>query len=437
MKKNHLIVVSIDALVFEDIEYAKTLKTFGKMIENGALIEKVKTIYPSLTHPVHASLITGCPPKITGIASNERFAPGVLDRPWFNHLSEIKCDTILHAAKRHGISVAVCRWPVTANAGENVDYLIPEVMSLDDKGNEDKPLEVYKKLGCAENTLDIVAEAVKRFGFINTHPIYDDFQIFCACEIIKRHKPGLLLTHPGFVDGERHRTGVFTDAVKQAIKTTDRWLEDLYNAVKDAGIEDETDFILLSDHGQINITRSVCVNVLLAEAGYIKVDEFGNMKAWDAYVTSCGASAHVYLSRPDDKTLYNEVYSLLSRMAEDKLYGFEKVFTKKETDERYGLDGDFSFVIETDGFTSFNDDWRRPIVRELDIKDYRYGHGTHGHMPERGPQPTFIGIGPSFKKGAVIANGSILNHAPTMAKILGIELPEAIGHAETEILSSI
>ena len=103
-KNKHLIVVSVDALVFEDLEYAKELPTFGKILRDGALIEKVRTIYPSLTHPVHATMLTGAPAGITGINSNEQFEPGNLSAPWYNFLDEIQCDTILHAAKRtyHG-----------------------------------------------------------------------------------------------------------------------------------------------------------------------------------------------------------------------------------------------------------------------------------------------------------------------------------------------
>ena len=121
-------------------------------------------------------------------------------------------------------------------------------------------------------------------------------------------------------------------------------------------------------------------------------------------------------------------------MAREGLYGFSRVFTREEVKDLYGLDGGFSFVIETDGFTSFSEDWRRPIVRELNISDYRFGHSTHGHMPEKGPQPPFMGMGPSFEKGAVLETGHITNHAPTFARILGVELPEAEGTVEEGIL---
>ena len=121
-------------------------------------------------------------------------------------------------------------------------------------------------------------------------------------------------------------------------------------------------------------------------------------------------------------------------MAEEGIYGFSEVLTEEEMKKRYGLYGDFSFCIETDGFTSFSEDLDRPAVRPLDTSDYRFGHATHGHMPEKGPQPPFLGMGPSFRKGAVLTEGSILDHAPTFAKILGLQLPDADGVPMLQIL---
>jgi len=436
MTNKHLLVISVDAMVYEDLEYARTLPSLGRIIENGAIIERVKTIYPSLTHPVHASIVSGAPAGKTGIVSNARFAPGDLHSPWFNYLDEIKCDTLFHAAKRAGLTTASCTWPVTAKGGDVIDYLVPGVLNEYYVGRDGTdPVSVYCEFGAREELAPIIRDALARFGSEDRHPEYDEVQAFIAKEIIKKYKPNLLFMHPGYVDSARHKTGLFTDAVKHSVKETDRWIGMLLDAAREAGIEDTTDVIVMSDHGQLAITRAIAINALLAERGYIKTNESGEIVCWDAYATSCGLSAEITLSRPDDKELYDSVYSTLCEMANDGIYGFEKVFTVEETNELYGLSGDFSFVIETDGFTSFSEDWRRPFARRLDPIDYRFGRGTHGHMPEKGPQPPFIGMGPSFKKGARVAEGNILNHAPTIAKILGLELRDAEGEAVTEILN--
>ncbi len=429
MKNKHLIVVSVDALVYEDLEYAKNLPMFKKLISEGAMIERVQSIYPSLTHPAHASIMTGCSAGKTGIVSNELFLPGEKNRPWYNYLSQVKCDTIFHAAHRAGLTTAACCWPVTAGDEGVIDYLIAPPMNCDMQGSEDNPLEVYRKLGSRENVNDIVESGLKKFGCGLSHPIVDEFLIYCGAEVIKKHKPNLLLTHPSYVDSARHRTGLFSDLVKEAIEKTDEWLGILWEAVCEAGIEEETDFVVLSDHGHLNFCRIAHPNVLLADAGFIRLDENGELKSWDAYVMHCDLSAQVYLSRPDDKKLWEEVYCFFTNLAKDKVYGFERVFTREDVKSMYGLDGDFSFVLETDGYTAFGEDWNRPLIREMKIKDYHTGYSRHGHMPEKGPQPTFIAMGPSIEKGVVIPRGNILDHAPTFAKILGIQLPDAEGKA--------
>ena len=434
MKEKHLVVVSVDAMVFEDLEYARTLPAFSRLLNEGSLIERVKTIYPSLTHPVHATIMSGCPAGVTGVVCNEVFEPFNEVKRWYNYLDEVHCDTIYHAAKRAGLTTAAISWPVTSCGQEYIDYLVPCALTADFYGLEDRPLDAYRKLGAQEFLMDIIADAVDKYTWANAHPEVDNFMIHCACEVIKRYKPNLLMTHPSLVDSTRHRTGIFSDAVKDAVKETDKWLGMLMDALTEAGIYETTDFIVVSDHGQLNINRRISPNVFLADKGYIKVDEDGKLLSYDAFIQSAGLSAQVYLSRPDDKKLYDEIYKLLSEMAEEGIYGFERVFTVDEVKETYGLSGDFSFVLESDGFTSISEEWVRPVVRTFDLEDYRFGHATHGHMPEKGPQPPFLAAGPSIKKGVTIPTGSIYNHAPTFAKILGVELKDAWGKAVDEIL---
>lgn len=82
----------------------------------------------------------------------------------------------------------------------------------------------------------------------------------------------------------------------------------------------------------------------------------------------------------------------------------------------------FSFVLETDGYTSFSGSWYGPVIRGFDTSDYRFGHATHGHHPDRGPLPTLIAFGPSIKEGAVLKNCRLVDEAPTFAAALGFTM---------------
>ena len=317
---------------------------------------------------------------------------------------------------------------------EFVDYLVPGLMGLDIEGREDDALNVYKEFGLTPCLEEVVEDALGKYGPSLGHPEIDDFSTYIAAEIIRRHKPNLLLTHPGYIDSARHRSGVFSELVCKSLRDTDRWIGMLWDAVCDAGIEDSTDIVVLGDHGQINATRRINTNVFFADKGYIDVDRDGNMLDWRVCAHSTGFSSYVYLKDKSDEKLEEEIYVLLKEMAEENLYGFDQVLTRGEVKERYGLDGDFSFVLETDGFSTFANGWVRPTVAPLDISDYKMGKASHGYLPEKGPQPTFIAAGPSFKKGEIVEFGSILNHAPTYAAALGLELADSVGTKVSEIL---
>ena len=274
----HLVVASIDAMVFEDLEYCKTLPNFSKIMDGASVIERNMTIYPSVTHAVHATLITGNPPGVTGAINNSIFNPDcVTENYWYNFMYQMGCETIFHAAKRAGLTTASASWPMTSNGDSVIDYLVPCALNDDFVGFEENPLDAYRNLGAQECVMPIIEEAVARFGWQNRHPEVEEFQAYCCVEIIKRFKPNLLLTHPSFVDNQRHLGGVFGEKVNYSLRETDRWLGMMLDALEEAGIAEETDFVFLSDHGQINITRTISPNVYLVDKGYITLDGDGNI----------------------------------------------------------------------------------------------------------------------------------------------------------------
>ena len=82
-------------------------------------------------------------------------------------------------------------------------------------------------------------------------------------------------------------------------------------AVEDIGAAENTNLVLVSDHGQRNITKIVNINVALKEHGLIRVDENGEFRDWDAWCLSGGMSAEVHLRHPEDLELYSRVKQLL------------------------------------------------------------------------------------------------------------------------------
>ena len=270
-------------------------------------------------------------------------------------------------------------------------------------------------------------------GKHRVHPHCDAFVHACACSIIRQFRPNLLMIHPANIDEYRHETGVFSPLVTHGLHEIDTWLGEILKALDDAGIRETTDIFIVSDHGQMNITRSVALNALLAEQGLLTVNAEGKITDYTAIARSAAMSAQIHVKNPADTA---RVHAVLQRMADDGLYGFSRVYTAEEARREEGLYGDFSFVLETDGYTSFSNACTRPLVRPADNSDYKFGHATHGYHPDKGPQPTLLACGPHIRPGVVLERRPIVDEAPTYARILGVSLPDAEGTAIEEILTS-
>jgi predicted AlkP superfamily pyrophosphatase or phosphodiesterase len=424
------IVFSADAMVYEDTAYFKTLPNYKKYLAGGAEIKKIRSIYPTVTYPVHVSLATGAWPDRHGVVSNMELHPGVPEQPWTWFHDHVKIGDIFDEARKKGLSTAGVFWPVTGRH-PSIDYLIPEYWTQ----MEGETLrEAFTRGGSNPQMLQLIEKNFRKGMVQRVHPGYDEFIVSNACDIIREFKPGLLMIHVANIDDYRHKNGVFNDRVAKGIEETDEWIGRVMAAAEDAGVAEETTLFLVSDHGQIDITRSLNVNVLFADYGLIRADEEGRLVSWDAYSLSNGLSALVYLRDREDHRLYEKTYALLRYLCEEGIYGIGRVFTEPEARASEHLGGDFSFVLETDGYTSFGDNWKRPIVKNMDLSDYRYGKATHGYLPDRGPQPMFMAKGPGIRPGAVLEKRDIIDEAPTFAKVLGFSLPEADGVPIDEIL---
>ncbi len=428
--KKKLIVFSADAMVTEDLEYFKTLPNYRKYLAGGCEVSKMRSIYPTITYPCHTTMCTGAYPNKHGVFGNLEFLPGVSPLPWVWDRKWNRCnDDIFYAAKAAGYSTAAVFWPVTGNHPA-IDYLIDEYWT---QSPSDTPREAYARMGSDERMLSIVQRHIGD-NKIRLHPPTERFIISCCCDIIREYKPDVLFLHPANIDGYRHQTGLFNEKVLLGVKETDDWIGELMEAVRDAGMLEDTNLVLTSDHGQLEIKRIVNLNVLLTERGLIRLNADGSLKDWDAWCLSGGMSALVFLKDPKDAKLHAKVAALLNELCEEGVYGFSQVFTTEQINEKEQLSGAFSFVLETDGYTSFGDSCVRPLVTSFDAADYRYGRATHGYLPHKGPQPTFVCKGPDFNENVKLETGELVDQAPTFAKLLGVSLKEADGKAMDALL---
>ena len=435
--KQKLFILSMDAMVREDVAYMMQKPNFARIMAKRAEVDKVCTVYPSMTYPAHTAILTGCRPGKNGIYVNSKIKPfkdGYVH--WPLESRNVRVENLFAAAKRAGCTTASVFWPITA-CDPNIDHVINEYFFY--LPDEDI-VETFRRQGSDEVALQAVRENMPRFRYEkrakgtgpNLNNTMDDFIMGCTCWLLRNAKPDVLALHNCYIDSTRHYYGAFAPEVYKALDQMDVWLGEVLQAMEDAGCYEDVNFIILSDHGQMDFDRYTRLNVLLQRGGFIDIAPDGSVYDWRAFCKG-GMSAPVFLSDPNYEPLKKAVHEYLLELAKDPRWGIEQVFTVEETKEIYGTYGTFSFMVEGDGHTTFTDDWHGECSVPVEaIEGYR---AKHGYRPEKGPQPIFLASGPAFKPGAVVENAHVIDEAPTLAAVLGQTLPQADGRVLTELLA--
>lgn len=432
-KTHHLVVISIDALNAKDYDEMQSLLNFKKLMDNGSYAKEAVGVYPSLTYPSHTSIITGVYPDKHGIYANELNEPGVKEQHWHWKASEVKVPTLYSIAKKSNMKVGMMFWPVTA--GAKVDYNFPEIWAV---GKEKNQVMLTLKNG----TIPFMLKCELKYGKERKgtkQPQLDDYITDCICDLIKTKKPNLTLVHLSEVDHNRHKHGTMSNEAKDALKRMDVRIGKIVQSAKDAGIYNDTTFVVLGDHGFMDGDYKMCLNTEFRKEGLITVDDKGNVTGWKAYMNYCDGSAQVYLRNPNDEETYKKVGQILNRLVNNPSSGIEAVYNKEQAAKKH-VSGDFSYMLEARHGYFFANDWTGNLIVKVDknniIEDDDYSYlATHGYDPLKPNYRTFfMASGAGVKKGVVLNSINIVDEGPTMAKLLGLSMPNCDGRVLNEII---
>lgn len=431
MRKKRLVIISYDAMVYEDLDSLKDCPCFGQLWNQGSRVNRMQTIYPSLTYPSHVSILTGVHPGRHGIVNNEPSIPGNLKCDWYWFHQPVQVKDLHDLAKEAGLTTASVFWPVSG-AHPSIDFLVAEYWA---QGKDDTLEAAYKRAGTSDELFERCVRPLIPHLDSWESPVTDEGKTLLACDILKTYKPHLMTLHLGQIDYYRHRYGIFNDKVTHGVMQSERYLQMIMDACREAGTFEETNFIVVSDHGQLDYHRRMNINALLVKEGLLRLDAAGKVADWDVWIKSANFSAQVYLKDPEDKVLYDRVYRLLQSWCDSGDMGISRVYTAQEARDEESLYGEFSFVLESSEGTLFFSQWAEPVFSPAPLLAEGYRRGSHGHHPARGPQPVFLAMGPDIRPGVVLEQGRVIDEAPTFARILGLAFEDADGVPMTELLN--
>lgn len=189
MSTPHLLVVSLDAVSSKDLTLLKTLPNFSKFLSQGALIERVHSISPTLTYPAHTTIVTGNYPIHHGIINNTLLEPSHSNPNWYWYAKAIKTPTLFDLAHEKGLTTCSILWPVTGCS--QITYNLPEIFPT-------KKWHHQLIMSGLAGSLNYQLEILKKFGHLRQgtkQPYLDDFVMAATKYTLLKCKPDLICVH--------------------------------------------------------------------------------------------------------------------------------------------------------------------------------------------------------------------------------------------------
>jgi len=404
-KKRMVVMISLDGFPAFALDDPKLpIPTLRRLIHNGATA-RMTTINPTVTWPNHTTMVTGVRADEHGLLANGTILPTsgwppIKVEPMLEKEKMVRAPTLYDVAYKAELTTAQVDW-VAINKAPTITWAFGEWASAD--GPVEREM-IRKGL--------IVASDIDNFEKSNI-VFRDQIWTTAAVHLIRDHKPNLLLFHLLSLDSVHHQFGPGNLAGSSAIAFLDSCVGRLVEAVRTAGMTQDTTFIIVSDHGFKRYTKQIRPSVALEAAGL----------AGKAYALPEGGSAFVYFDRAQESELVPKAIQALAAVEGiDKVIspdGFAKLgLPQPERDPQMGQ----LLLTAKDGY-AFSGVAGGPVTAA--IPQQAGGHGYLASDPDM--DALFIASGYGVRAGARLDRISNLEIAPTVAKLLGLALPTAKG----------
>ena len=416
-----VILISVDGLANFYLDDPKAhMPALHEQIRQGARANGTVCSFPTVTWPNHTTLVTGATPGRHGVIGNSYLdrdsasSISLLPDPVFDKDQIVKVPTIYDQAHKAGLVTAGIIWPATRNA-RTLDWTVPDMFGNDSWEKYGTPIWM-KELRAAGLPIDSYGGWVKEpTGGVQRDWLYARM----AAHLFDNHPPNLLMIHLVEVDHVEHRYGPRSPEAYWSVSYADDRIRDIVEASKRSPFGKRTTVIVASDHGFFPIEKDIRPNVLLKKLNLI------SNEGKRAYCLSQGGGCMVYVL--DDEHRAEIMDELKTKLAE--IEGVQKVLGEKEytalglpTPEADRRAPDLWLSAESGYSFSNTDSGDDTVVARTSVG------GTHGYLPD---QPDMLGTlvmsGYGIKSGVELGKVSNLDVAPTIARLLGVELPTADG----------
>jgi predicted AlkP superfamily pyrophosphatase or phosphodiesterase len=412
-----LVVISIDGLRHDYLDdRAHAIPNLRRLHDEGAHARSLRSVWPSVTYPAHATLVTGVRPTRHGIVENLPFDPFEKnDGGWYWYASDLRVPALWDVASDAGVGVANATWPTTV--GARITWNLPQYWRA--KNVEDE------KLLAALSTPGLWNEVAKNAPPPGEHRD-DRARANAALDLIRTKRAGLTFVYLTDLDNVQHASGPMSKEAWAELELLDGMVGELVTAATSA--LPRVAIAIVSDHGFAPVDTDVRPNVALRGAGLLTAETRTRdgktedvLVDYEAVTWKAGGSAAIIGKHGRDEPTASRVRTLFTALAADPASRIGAVLDGDRVEREGGFPGAIVVLQAAPGAT-FSARFDPPMVAP---SKYRGMHGWDPAMPEMGA--SFVLWGDGVARGADLGEVAMIDVAPTLAALLGLSLPTAEG----------
>ena len=432
----HVVLVVWDGMRpdFVAPQYCPNLYTLAT---NGVFFRKHHPAFISSTEVNSAALATGSNPARNGILANTEYSPHInflgshatagLDAvrrgDFFSGGHFLMTPTVAEVLQRAGIPTII--------AGSKPSGLFHDRNSMKTNDVQKKSVTLFEGKTLPRDLADALAKVNddKKFPTNITYPNapQDNWTTRALTKHLwKGGVPRYTLLWLSDPDKSQHESGVGSPTALDAIEASDKNLGEVIKTLKEKGVWEKTDLMLVSDHGFSTINRTPNVSSILRKAGFKASSRFDDPEPGDVLVVSVGGSVLLYVVDQDEAVTRR----LVSFLQTTDFTG--NIFTRRSAPGAFPLEAvgyanspDAPDILISLRWSAETNSYGAPGL--MTTSGGTVGKGSHASLSRFDMNNTLVAHGPGFKKGLIndTPSGNI-DVAPTILWLLGIQPPSTM-----------
>ena len=410
-----VVLISLDAFPAETLHDPNiAAPTLHALMKSGAYARSMRPINPTVTWPNHTAMVTGQDAShhhvlVNGLIVDQRTETNPKVDAQASKDQLVAVPTVYDIAHQAGLTTAEVDWIAILDA-PTIDWRFAE------KPDPDGPIE-KDLIAQGLTTRDDLANFGKP-----RQAWRDRLYTAAAVDILRKHRPDLLMLHLLALDGIEHHTGFGTDADYNTIAFLDDRVKEVMDAVAANGDTARTTFVIVSDHGQSSVHKQLNPGALLEKAG------LGTGSANPTFAMADGGFALVYQKEATPESVL-EMKKLFTGQE-----GILSALTPKEV-SAMGWPTPSQTTQAPDLLLYAKNDYAFARGKEDTFVTQTEQVGQHGY-PNTEPlmQAIFIASGRGILNKGQMSSISNLDVGPTIARLLRLTMSDIQGKPLSEIL---